>query len=258
CRYSRPADRRDHFNNWSPFVGVTQRYRPNHQWFANISHGFRAPQATELYRLQREQQSADLDSEEMTGLEAGLRGAGRNWQYELVGFSYLKRDVIFRDSDFFNVDGGKTSHRGIELALQVKPLQTLELGLSGTYASHRYSNMRISGGEDINGNLIDTAPRHVGSAFAHWRPSDAWWAEARGIHVSRYYTNPENANRYPGHDYLNLLGGWKKDNWDFVLRLINATNVRYAERADNTQFSGDRYFPGRPRTLFGELRYSWE
>ncbi|NNM11081.1 MAG: TonB-dependent receptor, partial [Pseudomonadales bacterium] len=258
CRYSRPADRRDHFNNWSPFVGVTQRYSLNHQWFANMSHGFRAPQATELYRLQREQQSADLDAEEMTGFEAGLRGAGNKWQYELVGFSYRKRNVIFRDSDFFNVDGGKTEHRGVELALQVKPLQMLELGLSGTYASHRYSNRRISGGEDINGNLIDTAPRHLGSAFARWRPNDSWWVEARGIHVSRYYTNPENANRYPGHDYFNLLGGWQKDHWSFVLRLINATNVRYAERADNTQFSGDRYFPGRPRTLFGELRYSWE
>ncbi|NNC55587.1 MAG: TonB-dependent receptor, partial [Pseudomonadales bacterium] len=209
CRYSRPSDRSDHFNNWSPFVGVTQRYSANHQWFANISHGFRAPQATELYRLQREQQSAELDSEEMTGLETGLRGGGLRWQYELVGFSYRKRNVIFRDSDFFNVDSGKTTHRGIELALQADFFENLSSGLSVSYASHRYDNQRLSGGENINGNMIDTAPRHIGSVFARWRPGASTWLELQGIHVSRYYTNPENSARYPGHDYLNLLGGWR-------------------------------------------------
>ncbi|MGB5323957.1 MAG: hypothetical protein WBN40_00860, partial [Pseudomonadales bacterium] len=94
--------------------------------------------------------------------------------------------------------------------------------------------------------------------FVRWHPNRHSWLELQGVHVSRYYTDPENAHRYPGHDYLNLRGGWSSGDWGFILRLINATDVRYAERADFTQFSGDRYFPGRPRTLLGEVRYSWQ
>ena len=61
--------------------------------------------------------------------------------------------------------------------------------------------------------------------------------------------------RYPGHDLLNLRVGWNlRDNWRTTLRLNNVTDRAYADRADFA-FGNYRYFPGRGRTLFVEVRY---
>ena len=55
CRYSRPDDRSDTFANWSPKFGVVWQTGHQQQVYLNLASAFRAPQATELYRLQRAQ-----------------------------------------------------------------------------------------------------------------------------------------------------------------------------------------------------------
>jgi len=42
-----------------------------------------------------------------------------------------------------------------------------------------------------------------------------------------------------------------------MARIINVTNKAYAERADYTSFTGDRYFPGKPRNAMISASYSW-
>src|SRR5690606_6463590 len=108
CRYSRPADREDSFDNWSPKIGLLYELADNHQLFATLATGFRAPQAVELYRLERAQQVADLDSERLDSLEIGLRGDTAKLRYEFTAYAMEKDNVIFRDTDFFNVSNGRT------------------------------------------------------------------------------------------------------------------------------------------------------
>lgn len=254
CRYSRPEDRQDDFENWSPSLGLLYDWAPQHQVFINLAHGFRAPQATELYRLQRQQSVADLDSEEMRSLELGLRGRQGSLDYELVGFAMEKRNVIFRDADFFNRAGGVTQHRGVELALAYALTEQWSLDLAATYAEHRYRDERLLDGIPLDGKLVDSAPRAFGSARITWQPDDRSEIELEWLHRGRYYTDPLNLQSYPGHDLLNMrarrnLG----DGWSAALRLLNLLDEKYAERADFSNFSGDRYFPGEPRSIYAEL-----
>lgn len=258
CRYSRPADRNDRFNNWSPSVGLRYELAVNHQLYFNASHGFRAPQATELYRLQRDQITAELDSEEIFGLEFGGRGQTATLAYEINIFAYKKDNVIFRDSDFFNVANGQTTHRGLEVALDYQLRTDLVAGVRGTYAQHKYANNRESGGVKLSGKQLDSAPLHFGTAFLRRSFDLRGQLELEWVHQSRYYTDPENEHRYAGHDYLNLRGQWNLTNdWQAGFRLLNITDVQYAERADYTGFSGDRYFPSAPRSLFVDIEYRW-
>ena len=79
------------------------------------------------------------------------------------------------------------------------------------------------------------------------------WSGCRSAATS---STPANANEYPGHDLLNLRVGWSfRDNWSTTLRLNNVTDRAYADRADFA-FGNYRYFPGRGRTVFVEVRYS--
>jgi iron complex outermembrane recepter protein len=257
CLFNRPADRSDDFTNVTSKLGLTYDLTSNHTLYITGARGYRAPDTSELYRLQRQQSVADLDGERVDSIEAGGRGAFGPLRYSLAVFKMKKDNVIFRDSNGFNVSDGKTDHEGVEYELNWMPLETLSLALAGTYAKHTYAfNQAIEQGETIvSGHDVDTAPRHVNTARLDWQFLPVANAELEWVSVGRYFVDAANANEYPGHDLLNLRVGLSlPGKWSTTLRLNNVTDRAYADRADFA-FGNYRYFPGRGRTLFVEVKY---
>jgi outer membrane receptor protein involved in Fe transport len=257
CLYSRPADRTDAFLNLAPKLGLSFEVYHGLLAYLNASVGFRPPEMTELYRLQRAQRVADLGAENLEALELGLKGAWPSFGFAVAAFDMRKDNVILRDSSGFNVDGGQTSHRGFEYDLRWRLVDGLSLALAGTYVLHRYEfSQRVEGGEQIvAGNDIDTAPRQVGRAAVNWEPTADWAFEGEWLAVGEYWLDAANAHRYAGHGLLNLRGRWQlSPAWSATLRLNNALDRRYADRADYA-FGTYRYFPGRGRALFAEIAW---
>ncbi|UTW44321.1 TonB-dependent receptor [bacterium SCSIO 12696] len=258
CRYSRPEDRSDTFTNLSPKLGASYQLAEGQLVFANWTHGFRAPQAAELYRLQRAQQVAELDSEEANSLELGVRGDFPRLRYELALYRLRKDNVIFRDSDFFNRDNSRTSHHGIEAEISAQLGAGFDVSANASVARHRYDSDQILSGININGNDVDTAPRRFGSLRLGWGDAENMRLEAEWVVAGSYFLDPENLRTYPGHRLLNIRASWQlSSDWTVRARLLNATDRRYAERADFTSFSGFRYFPGEPRSLFVGVERVW-
>ncbi|MDG1312105.1 MAG: TonB-dependent receptor [Porticoccaceae bacterium] len=258
CRYSRPASGKDDFNNWSSNLGAKFNLSESSSAFVRLARGFRAPQATELYRLQRAQQITDLDSESIDSVELGIAGYNQSLSYKLAVYHMEKDNVIFRDSSFFNVSDGNTEHQGIELELDYEINSTWSLGVSATQARHTYLNSTVLGGVSIRGNDIDTAPRLFGSARLAWTPADNKSLELEWQAMGSYYLNPENLHRYEGHDLIHLRAGWTvSQSMRVFANISNLTDEHYAERADYTSFSQERYFPGMPRSLQVGMEWSW-
>lgn len=258
CLYSRPADRSDNFSNLTSKLGLAYSINDDHTVYASIARGYRAPDTSELYRLQRQQSIADLGSERLDSVEVGGRGSFGAVRYSLAVFDMKKDNVIFRDSNAFNVSDGRTLHRGVEYEFNWAVLDTLTLAAAGTYAKHTYDfNRSVEGGETIvSGRDVDTAPRHVNTARVDWQFLPAARAELEWVSVGRYWLDASNTHEYEGHDLLNLRVGYELGtNWSTTLRLNNVTDRAYADRADYA-FGNYRYFPGRGRTLFVEVRYS--
>lgn len=254
CRYSRPESNVNSFTSFSPKAGLVYSFTSSHQLFANIGAGYRAPQATELYRLQREQTVADLENVKLFSIDGGMRGGDTRFSYTISAYYMRKKNYIFRDSSFFNVNDGRSTHQGIELAASAALTGTLRLSANGSLAKHTYDFDYMSGGINLMGNDIDTAPRHFGSAQLKWTPTVRLSAELEWVHMGSYYLDPENLHEYGGHDYLNLRAGYQlRDGLKLGLRIMNITNVKYAERADYTAFTDERYFPGKPTTVFASL-----
>lgn len=257
CLFSRPADRNDSFGDWSPRLGLIHDFGPRHQGYASVSRGFRAPQATELYRLQRQQQLADLDSEELDAAEIGWRYAGDRIGLELVGFAMEKRNAIFRDAEGFNRSDGKTRHVGAEFSVRAALANRWRLAADGTWARHtyRFSSDAGAGERIVKGNDVDTAPRRLASVRLAWDYRPGGSAELEWLSLGSYELDAANTDRYTGHDLLHLtvtqaLG----PRWAFAARVRNLTGKSYAERAD-LAFGSYRYLPGRDRSLF--LEVSW-
>lgn len=254
CLFNRPADRRDHFVSLAPKLAWNRTLNPHWRAFASLARGFRAPQVTELYRLQNTQSVADLDTEDADSLDLGLRGGGTSWQLDATVFAMNKRNVIIRDADGLNVNGGRTSHRGVELDVRLEPAARVELAASVTLARHRYAFSRDSSGTERirDGDDIDTAPRTLGSARITWHATNTLRALLEWEHMGGYYLDAANEHRYGGHNLLHAGIQWTAGDLTLGVRMRNVLDEGYAERADYA-FGNYRYFPGKPRTLLVSL-----
>lgn len=258
CLYNRPSDRSDSFTNLAPKLSLTRRFDDRGGVQFRAARGFRVPQATELYRLQRGQEIADLESETLDSLSIGGWLKGERVLLSVTAFTMRKSNVILRDAEGINVSDGKTRHQGIEAEFEHPLNNQWQLSGALTYADHEYAFDRmLSGGEQIqSGNQVDTAPRTIASARLQWRPHARDTLELEWIHLGGYFMDAANSARYPGHDLLNLR--WRHSlagNWTASLRLSNLLDKRYAERADFA-FGNFRYFPGSGRAALIQLSYS--
>jgi outer membrane receptor protein involved in Fe transport len=254
CLYSRPADRSDDFTNFAPRLGIVWRPADGVAAYLSLARGFRAPEVTELYRLQRQQSVADLDSERVDAVELGLRLRGASAGIDLAVFQMDKQDVILRDSAGFNISGGRTRHRGLEYDLDWTFAEGWTIEGGGTLARHEYRfTAAVEQGEQItSGNAIDTAPREL-HALRLQRDAGNFTAELEWLYVGDYWTNAANTARYDGHDLMNLRLSWEPHPaWLLALRVTNLLDTAYADRADFA-FGNHRYFPGRGRAYFVEL-----
>jgi outer membrane receptor protein involved in Fe transport len=218
-----------------------------------VARGFRAPQTSELYRLQAGQTVADIDSEEAESVELGIRGAVNTLSYDLSVYWTTKENVIFQDRDRFNVSGAETTHRGVELAASWRLSPTWAVSGNASYARHRYnSDIQLLGSRgSIDGNDIDTAPKHFGSVqltadLASYNIPIT--GELEWVWLAKYWLDPNNQHEYEGHDLLNLRASWQVTQAVAVsLVATNLLDEGYAERADYG-FGSYRYFVGEPRS----------
>jgi outer membrane receptor protein involved in Fe transport len=255
CRFSRPADRSDRFNEWSPRLSMLTRLNADNSVYINLASGYRAPQATELYRLQEGQLVTDLDAEQLNSIEVGLRGQAGKFFYDVAAFAMRKDDVIFQDTERQNISGGKTRHEGVEAKLSYAITPAWQLGVSASYARHTYDSAIQISRSNIDGNDIDSAPRLLANTRLRWAPREDFRTELEWVFQDDYYLNPENTQQYPGHSLLNLRLSWDATpQWNTQLRIINLTDRDYADRADFA-FGDERYFIGEPRAVFVGINY---
>lgn len=258
CLYTRPADRSDSFTNLSPEVGLRYDLNDNQALYLRAARGYRAPQATELYRLQRGQTVADLDSETLDSFEIGINGATDKLSYEVTTFVMRKKNFIFRDAEGFNVSNGKTRHLGIESMLRWQLTESLGLSANLSWGRHEYDfNRDLGRGEVIlKGNEIDTAPPWLGGLRVLWQADTKSAMEAEWVYQGGYFLDAANLHRYSGHNLVNVRA-WMRvfnSNHRLSLRLTNLLDQRYAERGDYA-FGNYRYFPGAGRRFSLEWMY---
>jgi len=257
CLYTRPADRSDSFTNLAPKLAATWALDESSAAYVTLTRGFRPPQMTELYRLQNGQQVADLDSERLDALEIGARTVREGWSAGIAAYTMRKRDSVYRDADGFNVSGARTRHEGIEIEFDVLFMPGWMLSVDTSYALHRYDFDRVAarGEAFVAGRDVDTAPRLTGSAEISYDDGAGNAFALQWTSMGRYYLDAGNRFEYPGHDLVNLRAGFGiAEHLALVLRLNNLAGADYADRADYA-FGEYRYFPGRGRELFVELRY---
>lgn len=258
CYYNRPADRTDVHQEISLRLGL-ETDNDGINYFAQSSLGFRPPQINEAYRLQKKQSVSDLDSEKLSMFEIGSKFGFYRVNGSISFYKGKKKNSIFRDSENFIIDNGKTNHEGMELTSRVEFLNANSLSATLTYGDHKYKfSSDTSTREKIrNGNTIDTAPKLMGNLMWAFSVNDLISTEIEIEYIDSYFTDAANLHEYEGHTLFHLRTSWNySSKLKGYLRIENLTDENYAERADFNAFGGDRYFPGLPREAYIGLEYS--
>jgi outer membrane receptor protein involved in Fe transport len=258
-RFNVPADRTDDFSFATPKIGLVYEANDQIDLYADYARGSRAPQASDLYRLQSRQGVAEAEVETLDSFEIGARGALADGAliFDVAAYTADKDNFFFRDSDGLNVTDGSTRHQGVELAAAWQLTETVSLTGNVSWSDQIYTFDRIgeNGAEIIrDGNQIDTAPEWLANLAIAWRPSNNFSAQISADYVGEYFTNAANSQEYPGHYVGNLRLAYDVSNaLETFLIVRNITDERYADRADFA-FGNERYFPGEPLNLTVGLR----
>ena len=211
---------------------------------------------TELYRLQSGQQVSDLDSEEVDSVEIGFRLNREAFSLDGSMFAMQKRNSVFRDAAGFNVDNGRSTHRGIEASFDWRPSDRWGFRVDATYARHQYDfdTVAARGETFVSGRDVDTAPRWLGSAEIEFTATESIDFSLQWTAIGRYFLDAESQFEYPGHDILNLRARIHfTERLSATARINNLGDKAIADRADYA-FGNYRYFPGRGREFFLQLR----
>ena len=255
CLYTRPADRNDDYIDVAPKLAVSYWASDDTTVYARAARGFRAPQVTELYRLQDGQQVADLDSEKLDSMEMGVKTRGTGFYVDTAIYYAHKRNSVLRDANGFNVSAGTSRHRGIELEGGVALGRGWMLQGSFSYAIHTYGGFDAADETIAAGNEVDTAPRRLAGIQVSG-PVGPVDVSLDGYRVGSYFTDAANNHRYPGHGVWNLQAVWRASSrLSISAEVRNLLNNRYAERADFA-FGNHRYFPGQDRSAYLQLTYT--
>ncbi|MDX2370722.1 MAG: TonB-dependent receptor, partial [Colwellia sp.] len=244
CLYKRPEDSNDSFDNASTKLGFNYRLNNDTAFFGSWSQGFRAPQTTDMYRLQKQQEVGEIESEQLDSVELGLRGVSDKLTYEVVVYNMNKDNFFFRDAQGLNVTDGETSHQGLELSVNYDLTDELSVAVNYSYGQHEYEFDHASSGV-VKGNKVDTAPEQLANVRLAWQPTDNSKLELEWLHMGEYYLDPANEHDYAGHDLLQLRGSMAlNNNTRLFARIENLTDEKYASRADYA-FGSYRFFGGQ-------------
>ncbi|WP_370237364.1 MULTISPECIES: TonB-dependent receptor [Henriciella] len=251
-RFLVPDDREDSFDLLTPKLGMI--WTPSGStvsYYANYARGERAPQASDLYRLQSQQGVAEAGVETMDSIEIGARGSAFDGAlvFDVAAYYAEKENFFFRDSDGLNVTDGSTRHQGIEGQANWILSDQFTVSATASLAEHTYTFDRIVGnGSEIirSGNEVDTAPNWLGDLTLRWMPTERFEASVSAEYVGEYFTDPANQQTYSGHTLISLRVAYDlAEGLEGFVIVRNLFDLNYADRADYA-FGNNRYFPGEP------------
>ncbi|MBO9571507.1 MAG: TonB-dependent receptor [Chitinophagaceae bacterium] len=238
--FSGAADTVNDFSRVSSKIGATYNFSNKTGVYANYSEGFIPPQVTEMYTGVK---VPDLVPSVVYNYEAG------GWA-ELI-YNKLMADISIYDlkstnevisvrqddGSFVNQNAGKTSHKGIEAGIRIRPVNNVSIRFSGAYSKHKFEEFREKG-ENYNGKEMNGAPNWIYNAEIWYTP-----AYIKGLrtgielqHVGEYYTDAKNTNKYPGYTVINFRAAYEYKWMEFWINVMNATDRFYATVASKSNF----------------------
>ncbi|NJB84630.1 iron complex outermembrane receptor protein [Lewinella marina] len=232
--------------------------------YASVSSGFSPPTLDE-FRTNEGSLNTGLAAERGLNYEVGTKGSRGRVSYELALF-YLRLDNAIstysdaRGTTLFR-NAGSTDQRGVELALDYRPLGWLSFYGSYTWHDFAYDNYE-RGGEDYSGNRLPGTAPHLFNLEVTAGRATGFYATLTENYTDRIPLNDGNTVYGEAYHLLRARAGWRGPvgalRLDVFLGGSNLLDQEMSFGNDmNPQFGGRYYQPAPGRNGFLGLRVGW-
>jgi outer membrane receptor protein involved in Fe transport len=242
----------NHFDHFTPKIGLTYDLKNNNGFYVNYSVGFAPPNITDLYRGV---QVPTLKPSSYTNYEAGgwlafdhKKGSFEMSLYELNG----KNEIVstrLSDGSYQNENAGVTSHKGVEMNVKYAPQKSISIRAGGTVAKHKYVDF-IQQGKTFSGNEMAQSPSYIANGEITYKS-----AFIKGFRVAvewqslgSYFTDPQNTSKYKGFNIYNARIGYAFKSFETWANCLNIFDKNYAVTVEKSAY-GTSYRPGQLRTI---------
>ncbi len=253
-------DAKNHFDHFTPKIGLTYEFEKNKAVYANYSVGFAPPNITDLYSGVKVPflQPSSYKNYELGGWFSfdKNKGTAELALYRLDGTNEII-NVRLPDGTYQNQNAGITKHEGIEANIKYAPYPDLMIRIGGTLAKHTYRDY-VQQGKDYSGNEMPQAPHCITNAEITYKPGyfKGFRISLEYQGLSKYFTDAANTATYNGFNFFNARMGYALKGFELWANLINIGDKIYATTVEKSTY-GTTYRPGQLRTLNVGLTYNF-
>lgn len=263
---------REDFDLFAPKAALTYRATDQINVYATVAHANQVPTGSEVQNAV--EFGRTLQASGHLNYEAGFKGRGRNWSFDLAGYhTDVNNEIVSFVQNFQTlfVNAGKTSKNGFEFFGNYAFSSGVEVGGSYTYTDLKFSKLtepltivdpngqRTTINADRSGNQVPRFPEHMYFVYATYQHPSGWHGRIETRGQSDYFTDNANTERRGGYHFLtNLTTGYDRKRWGVMLNIQNLFDKRYAVDVSKDA-SGARmsFTPGMPRTFMGYVSYKF-
>lgn len=253
------------FREWSGSAGLSYRYMPTHQAFANISTAFETPTFSEFANpTGMGGLNSDTQPQKSLNHELGLRGALNNgMDYDLTLFWVDVRDELIpyelpsTDDRTYYRNAGDTTRKGLEASAGWLLSQSWRIETALTLADYTFDEYR-SEGNNYDGNRLPGLPEKVWSNRLQWLGLGGTFATLESRYIGDMVADDANDVYVDDYWLVNLRGGDTfYVNRNLLLKgFAGVRNLSDRDHFANVRInaSNDRYFePAAGRTWYAGL-----
>ncbi len=242
----------NHFDHFTPKIGMTYDFGNNKGMYVNYSVGFAPPNITDLYTGV---QVPTLNPSSYNNYEiggwyafAGSKGYAEASLYRLDGRNEIVSTRL-ADGSYQNQNAGATSHKGIEVNIKYAPVEDLNFRVGGTVAKHKYIDYVLQG-KNFSGNDMAQSPSYILNGEVTYKPHylEGFRIALETESLGSYFTDPQNTATYNGFTAFNARVGYAFQRFETWINCINVTNKNYAVTVEKSAY-GTSYRPGQLRTF---------
>jgi iron complex outermembrane receptor protein len=262
------------YSKITPKLGLTYDFGNDKGFYANYSQGFAPPALTAIFRKKPNTNPTEfyynLESALFQNYELGAWASFWNNKiqidfsiYQMMGENELL-SIRQIDNSFDYQSAGKTSHKGIEFSLNIKPDPQFSFRWNATTAKHVFKDFQISNKENEVQNLagfeMPSAPSWIWNSEFSYHPTylSGFRSSLEWQYISEWYQNQINTVKYKGYQLLNFRTGYNFKGVEVFCNILNLTNALYASNVTRGNGINDRsaFNTAAPRTFVMGVQYN--
>ncbi len=239
----------------SPMAGISIKHDEDTNWYATISQAFETPTTTEFANPAAGGFNQDIEPQESTNYEVGIKTVATDYRFELALFhidvdnELTPFELAGQPGRTFFENAGSSSRDGIELFYFRQLSDQFRFSMAYTYSDFEFDEFTNADGDEFDGKQIPGIPQDLLHLSFSWNGDTGFYASLDTTYTGELFA--DNANQAEvdssnvsdfrlGHNYF-------VDDWEIssFLGVNNLFDEGYNNNIRINAFGG-RYFEPAP------------